>query len=115
MNADREEDPAGAVRAAVGTWDLSVRTPIGSIGARVTIADVGGVLSGEAVGRSETVALQDVRVVRDGAGERVTWRQSITRPMRLDLQFDVVVTGDVLAGTSRAGRLPASSVTGRRR
>ncbi|MEU0916912.1 MULTISPECIES: hypothetical protein [Streptomyces] len=35
--------------------------------------------------------------------------------MRLDLAFDVTVTGDSLAGTSRAGRLPASRVSGLRR
>jgi hypothetical protein len=35
--------------------------------------------------------------------------------MRLNLAFAVTVDGDTLAGTSRAGRLPASKVTGRRR
>jgi hypothetical protein len=35
--------------------------------------------------------------------------------MRLNLEFDVVVTGDRLAGHSRAGRLPRSTVTGLRR
>lgn len=35
--------------------------------------------------------------------------------MRLNLAFDVTVAGDTLAGTSRAGRLPASEVTGLRR
>jgi hypothetical protein len=35
--------------------------------------------------------------------------------MRLNLAFAVAVDGDTLAGTSRAGRLPASKVTGQRR
>jgi hypothetical protein len=47
-------------------------------------------------------------------GDRVTWRQSITRPMRLHLTFDVTVAGDELTGRSKTGRLPASKVTGRR-
>ncbi|WP_369055165.1 hypothetical protein [Kineococcus terrestris] len=98
-----------------GSWDLLVRTPVGRIEARVTITGTAGALTGEAAGRWETVPLRDVRAEPDATGSsRVRWRQSITRPLRLDLEFDVVVTGDVLEGTSRAGRLPASRVTGRR-
>jgi hypothetical protein len=97
-----------------GTWSLTMRTPIGTIAAQVTIVDTGGVLSGEAVGRSETVPLQSVHVEPEAEGHRLTWRQSITRPMRLNLDFDVLVVGDVMTGTSRAGRLPSSAVTGRR-
>ena len=46
------------------------------------------------------------------AAQRVTWKQSVTKPMRLNLEFDVVVDGDRLTGHSRAGRLPRSAVTG---
>jgi hypothetical protein len=35
--------------------------------------------------------------------------------MRLNLAFAVTIDGDTLTGTSKAGRLPASKVTGRRR
>ena len=39
----------------------------------------------------------------------------MTTPMRLNLVFHVLVTGDALGGHSRAGRLPRSAVTGTRR
>ncbi len=48
-------------------------------------------------------------------GDRVTWKQAVTRPLRLNLAFDVTVDGDALHGVSRAGRLPSSRVTGVRR
>ncbi|WP_420843240.1 hypothetical protein [Cryptosporangium phraense] len=48
-------------------------------------------------------------------GDAVAWRQAITKPIRLNLQFDVRVAGDTMTGHSRAGRLPRSTVTGRRR
>lgn len=48
-------------------------------------------------------------------GDRLTWKQAITKPMRLNLAFAVRIDGDTLTGTSRAGRLPASKVTGERR
>ena len=96
----------------VGTWDVRVKTPIGTIAAVYTFAaaEAGG-LSGTASAGAETVALTDVAA--DGA--TVTWRQAVTRPMRLNLDFEVVADGDALSGHSRAGRLPRSAVTGTRR
>ncbi|RKR86812.1 hypothetical protein BDK92_1080 [Micromonospora pisi] len=71
----------------------------------------GGVVAGTASTPSETVPL--AALVCDGP--RVTWRQSVTRPIRLHLDFDVVVAGEILTGHSRAGRLPRTNVTGTRR
>jgi len=94
-----------------GTWDLTIRTPVGRQDVVVVIErDAAGTLGGRAVGSAESVPLRDVAV----DGDRLTWEQSITRPLRLTLRFDVTVTGDDLAGRSTAGRLPSSRVTGRR-
>jgi hypothetical protein len=68
-------------------------------------------LTGTAHGAGEDVPLTDVNV----DGDRLTWKQAITKPMRLNLTFTVAVDGETFAGTSKAGRLPASKVTGRRR
>ncbi|MFD9324948.1 hypothetical protein [Streptomyces sp. NPDC060065] len=94
-----------------GTWDLSVSTPIGKIKAVVELRRQGGVLTGTAHGAGEEVPLGDVAL----DGDRLTWTQAITKPLRLNLAFAVTVEGDTLTGTSKAGRLPASKVTGRRR
>ncbi|MFI9230796.1 hypothetical protein [Streptomyces rimosus] len=94
-----------------GTWDLSMSTPIGKIKAVAEFRREGGVLAGTAHGTGEEVPLSEV--VLDG--DRLTWKQSITKPMRLNLAFAVTVDGDTLTGTSKAGRLPASKVTGERR
>ncbi|MEE1939892.1 hypothetical protein V1L54_10815 [Streptomyces sp. TRM 70361] len=94
-----------------GTWDLSVATPVGRIKAVLELLRRDGALTGTARGAGEEVPLDDV--VLDG--DRLTWKQAVTRPLRLNLAFAVTVTGDRLAGTARAGRLPASQVTGRRR
>jgi hypothetical protein len=68
-------------------------------------------LTGTAGTTAETVPLAGIAC----DGPRVTWRQSVTRPMRLNLDFDVVVDGGSLTGHSRAGRLPRTTVTGTRR
>ncbi|WKU06427.1 hypothetical protein [Micromonospora sp. HUAS LYJ1] len=95
----------------IGTWDVSLKTPVGTLRATYVFHDTDGVPTGTASSATETVALVAVTC----ADARVTWRQSVTRPMRLHLDFDVVVDGDTLAGHSRAGRLPRTVVTGTRR
>jgi hypothetical protein len=95
----------------VGDWDVTIKTPIGSLAVVCSFTDDSGVLTGTATGKGETVELHDITV----AAQRVTWHQSVTKPMRLNLDFDVVVDGDRLTGHSKAGRLPRSAVTGVRR
>jgi hypothetical protein len=106
-------DPAAA-HPLVGTWELAMRTPIGTMHATVAFLDADGTLTGTARGTDETVPLRDVRAAPVDAGLRVTWSQTITAPLRLHLDFDVVVEGDRMAGRSRAGRLPGTAVTGTR-
>ena len=93
-----------------GRWQLEIRTPIGRQHATVEFSDTTQGWVGVAHGDDGDTSLTDVDVV----GERLTWSQSITRPMRLDLRFDVTVHGDTLTGVSKAGRLPKSQVTGTR-
>ncbi|KOX24697.1 MULTISPECIES: hypothetical protein [unclassified Streptomyces] len=94
-----------------GTWNLSVSTPVGTMKAVLELRVQDTVLTGVARGAGEEVPLGDLAL----DGDRLTWKQSVTKPMRLNLAFDVTVDGDTLRGTSRAGRLPASKVTGERR
>jgi hypothetical protein len=95
----------------IGEWDVTIKTPIGSMAVVYAFTEVDGALTGTAAGKGETVPLRDIAV----AGHRVTWQQSVTKPMRLNLAFDVEVDGDRLTGHSRAGRLPRSAVSGVRR
>ncbi|MER8029316.1 hypothetical protein ABTZ78_10175 [Streptomyces bauhiniae] len=97
--------------SVAGTWHLSVSTPVGRIKAVVDLHERDGLLTGVARGADEEVPLHDVTL----DGDRLTWKQAVTQPLRLNLAFDVTVDGDTLRGTSRAGRLPSSKVTGERR
>jgi hypothetical protein len=95
----------------LGTWDVTIKTPIGSLAVTYVFTESAGALAGSATMTDETVPLHDLTVI----GPRATWRQSVTKPMRLNLDFDVAVDGDRLVGHSRAGRLPRSAVRGARR
>ncbi|PDP87582.1 hypothetical protein CQJ94_11050 [Glycomyces fuscus] len=94
-----------------GIWDLTITTPVGGLRPTVRITEEGGGLAGTALGAGEEVELTDLAL----DGDRLTWRQAVTRPMRLNLAFDLTVEGDRMTGTSKAGRLPASGVVARRR
>ncbi|MFG6202576.1 hypothetical protein [Nonomuraea sp. JJY05] len=94
-----------------GVWDLSLSTPIGRLAVVVELREEAGAWSGTASGAGDEVELRDIAVEEN----RVVWKQSITKPMRLNLAFDVVVEGDSMTGASRAGRLPSSKVAGQRR
>jgi hypothetical protein len=103
------------VSSIAGTWDLKLKTPIGSLTAVYTFTDTAGAITGTAESKSETLPLTDIACEDTADGQHVTWHQSVTKPMRLNLDFDVTIAGDTLTGHSRAGRLPRSSVTGTRR
>ena len=92
-----------------------MKTPIGSIEAVFTFTEVDGVIQGSATGKGEAVEMRDLVAtpLADGM-TALTWSQKVTKPMRLNLEFDVTVTGDTLSGSSKAGRLPKSTVEGSR-
>jgi len=99
----------------LGDWDVAIKTPIGTLRVVYSFAERDQVIVGSAAAKDETVSLSDIVVIPEGPGQRATWRQTVTKPMRLKLDFDVLVHGDELSGHSRAGRLPRSAVTGQRR
>jgi hypothetical protein len=98
-----------------GTWDVQIATPVGRLAVTMTFSPTLDGVSGIATGRGEDVTLRDIQTESVDSGERVTWTQQITKPLRLNLVFDVQIRDDRMTGVSRAGRLPSSRVTGSRR
>jgi hypothetical protein len=96
--------------SVTGIWNIRISTPIGIQLVALELTENNGVIEGTAKSSAESTPLIDP--VLDG--KRLTWKQSITKPMRLSLTFDVIIDGDTLTGTSQAGMLPASTVTGTR-
>jgi hypothetical protein len=93
-----------------GSWDVTIDTPIGTITAVLDITENDGSIQG--VGRTDKESVDFYDVVAEG--NRLTWLQNVTTPMKLTLKFDVTVEGDSMTGTSRAGILPASKLQGTR-
>jgi hypothetical protein len=93
-----------------GSWDVTIATPIGNLAVVFDIAEKDGAIQGTARSDAETVDF--LEPVADG--NRLTWQQEVTTPMRLKLSFEVTVEGDTMTGTSRAPGIPASKVSGGR-
>ena len=89
-----------------GAWNATLRTPIGVMKAVFHITDVDGVLGGVATSDAETVDIVDAVA----EGNRLTWTQMVTTPMKLTLKFDVTVDGDTMSGGYKAGIFPSSKV-----
>ena len=96
--------------SVAGRWDLIIATPIGKQAVVLDLRETPDGLSGTATGRAEAAPLLDLAQ----GGDRLIWRQAITKPRRLNLTFDVTITGDTLGGVSKASRLPSSDVSGAR-
>ncbi|SCG58945.1 hypothetical protein [Micromonospora halophytica] len=93
-----------------GFWKVAVATPFGTRRTELELFTKDGALQGISRGEKETLTLKDLRL----EGDRLSWYQSITKPMRMDLVFDVVVDGDEMTGTARGGPMPAAKVSGHR-
>lgn len=93
-----------------GTWDVIIDTPIGKLVVVFDIAEEEGEIQGTA--RSDAEEVPFLNPVADG--NRLTWTQNVTTPMKLTLKFEVDVDGDAMTGTSKAGFLPASKLHGTR-
>ncbi|MEV6520952.1 hypothetical protein [Longispora sp. NPDC051575] len=93
-----------------GFWKVAVSTPLGTRHTVLELFTEDGVLQGISRGEKEELILKDLRL----EGDKLSWYQSIKRPMRMDLSFDLVVDGDDMTGTAKGGIMPASKVTGRR-
>jgi len=93
-----------------GEWEAIVATPVGKLPVKLSIWTEEGGIAGTATQEDETVAFVDPVLHRD----KLVWFMRITKPMRLQLKFEVTADGDRLTGFAKAGILPASKVSGTR-
>lgn len=93
-----------------GDWDTTIATPVGKLEVRLSISIKNGNIQGKATQGDETVEFITPLL----HGNKLTWSLRITKPMRLNLKFEVTADGDQMTGFARAGILPASKLTGKR-
>lgn len=93
-----------------GEWDTTIATPVGKMAVKLHISTINGVIQGKAI-QGDEVSTFITPVLKDNT---LRWSQKITKPMRLNLNFEVTVDGNLMTGSAKAGILPASRLTGQR-
>lgn len=93
-----------------GTWKIEIPTPMGKQQAELLIVHTNELLSGTATAGEETVPFINPAV----SGNTISWTQNVTKPLKLEIKFELTREGDNLSGKAKPGILPAASVTGRR-
>ncbi|WP_261303030.1 DJ-1/PfpI family protein [Paenibacillus andongensis] len=93
-----------------GDWNTIIATPVGKMEVKLSISTSNGIIQGKATQEDETIdfinpLLQD---------NKLTWSLRITKPILLNLNFEVAAGGDHMTGIVKAGILPASKLTGKR-
>jgi putative intracellular protease/amidase len=93
-----------------GDWDTAIATPVGKLEVKLSISTKDGIIQGTATQGDETVKFMNP-VLQD---DKLAWSLRITKPLRLNMKFEVVADGDHMTGVAKAGVLPASKLTGKR-
>jgi len=93
-----------------GTWDITMKTPIGNQEIRLVAQSDGKTVTGTQSSGSESVEIQDGLI----EGDQVTWTAQTTKPMPMQVKFTAQVDGDDMSGKAKAGLFPAASFAGRR-
>ncbi|WP_203308762.1 MULTISPECIES: hypothetical protein [Sphingomonas] len=92
-----------------GTWDCTVKSPLGDQNMTLTITTDGGSFSGSASG-----AMGSSDISGDAAGNTITWKQQMTSPMPMTLDIEATADGDTLTGSVGAGAFGSFPLSGTR-
>jgi hypothetical protein len=93
-----------------GSWNIAIATPMGTQKMTLALSSDETQLTGTASGDAGTLALRDGTI----DGDSIQFAVDMTVPFAMALQFTLVVDGEAISGTSRAGSFPPSPVTGTR-
>jgi cytochrome P450 len=89
----------GADASLEGTWNLVVKGPTGPQPTVLVIERKGNALSGTQTGQGSTSTITDLVI----DGNKVTWVNHTTKPIKLKVTFTGVITGNDMSGKCKAG------------
>ena len=93
-----------------GTWNVTVKSPMGDQPSTLTLKADGGALTGTASAQGNTNPIANGKA----DGNNISWSNSITTPFPMTLEFSGTVDGDNLTGTVKAGSFGSFPFTGKR-
>ncbi|MWC30929.1 DJ-1/PfpI family protein [Paenibacillus sp. MMS18-CY102] len=106
--SESQQDNGAKPSAFDGEWDTSIATPVGKMLVKLRISTSNGTIQGTATQGDDVIDFINAEL----RGSQLCWSLRITKPMRLNLKFEVSVDGGQMSGIAKAGLLPASKLTG---
>ncbi len=109
-DTNRQIIPEESTMALTGTWNMTMKSPIGEQKALLTLTESGGALSGSLGSGGDSTPL-------DGAlidGQSVSFAAKITKPMPITLAFAGKLEGDAITGEVKFGGFGAGPFTATR-
>lgn len=95
--------------AVDGTYEITVKSPLGDQKSNLTIKSDGATFTGTAVG-----AMGSSDVSGEVDGNTISWKQQMTVPMPMTLDMKATIDGDTLTGTVGAGAFGSFPMNGTR-
>jgi len=87
--------------SVTGTWNLTVKAPTGAMETTLELREEGGQLSGSQSGQGDSSEIKEGRI----DGDSLFWITTISRPMKMKLEFSGTVAGDAINGKVKAGMM----------
>ena len=92
-----------------GSWDCTVKSPLGDQKMTVTVKSDGATWSGNVSG-----AMGSSDISGEANGNTISWKQQMTVPMPMTLDCTATADGDTLTGTVGAGAFGSFPLSGTR-
>ena len=92
-----------------GSWDCTVKSPLGDQKMTVTVKTEGATWSGNVSG-----AMGASDISGEANGNTISWKQQMTVPMPMTLDCQATAEGDTLTGTVGAGAFGSFPLSGSR-
>lgn len=92
-----------------GSWDCTVKSPLGDQKMTVTVKSDGATWSGTVSG-----AMGSSDISGEANGNAISWKQQVTVPMPMTLDCQATADGDTLTGTVGAGAFGSFPLSGKR-
>ena len=97
--------------SAAGTWNTTVKSPMGDQSGTFTVVDNGdGTFSGNLAGGMGSMDIEDGKI----DGDTLSWKMNMVVPMPMTLTCEATVDGDSLTGSVNAGAFGAMPFSGTR-
>jgi hypothetical protein len=92
-----------------GSWDCTVKSPLGDQKMTIQVQSAGSTFTGTASG-----AMGSADLSGSVSGNTISWKQQITVPMPMTLDCEATAEGDTLTGNVGAGAFGSFPLSGTR-